>query len=508
MSAGGGESVAIALPGGEGRRVHVTLCASWAALRADWPLPRSWKTTTLQRIQVAITAEPRVMPKPSPLSNLRSLHLLRALLREASYLPDANARQHFRRYIVNRFRAYQPSQNASSSILAKAVEKKKQGFGKRRHVSIIYPRTRSMQLVGKKGLNYLRRANNGEYLCLKKILYLTYGRMGKRKYALLENLLQPDEPTETAEASPLHELYYSGDRFLSFFNAPKKANPTSYNIEVSDRYRRLATAIKAQVQNEIALGRAIKRPYLLTPINNIWERSMPVKRARNNVRRWYAETMTRLLPPLPPAEFDHLQAMANGTEKISLVKRRSPAIELHPPAAEEQSESGRLAKLVQNALVLEKPSKVDKYNRPRQINARFMRRMYAAVLVYCSKLEWNEQYKKWESIWGSGLRGINPDFNSEAHHGDLFAGVDAKGGLLKQGQAGLGQSSLDAKEKQEERQFLKDSLADYLKATGRKEKYQAVPFYVDFLPPDHPIRVAADKLLAKKRRVQSASGAT
>ena len=37
------------------------------------------------------------------ISHTKSLHLLRSLLREASYLPDATARTYFRLYIVARF---------------------------------------------------------------------------------------------------------------------------------------------------------------------------------------------------------------------------------------------------------------------------------------------------------------------------------------------------------------------------------------------------------------------
>jgi hypothetical protein len=420
---------------------------------------------------------PLLPPQPQTLSRLQPVRLLRALLREASYLPDANARRFFRRYIVNRFRAYQPAPDASQ-----AVEKKRHGFGKRRDIAIIQQRARALQYQGNKGLNYLRRANNGEYACLQKILFLTYGRMGKRKYALLEHLLRPDDPAAVGEPAPLQKLYHSNDRFLSFFDAPKKASPTHYNIPISDRYRRLKTAIKAQVQNEVALGREMKRPHLHTPINNIWERPMPIKRARNNVRRWYAETMTRLLPPLPTEEFDEVQAMADGRKEISLVKRRSPAILLHP--GEEPSAADRFAMLVQDALVLEKPNKADKRIHPRRIDARFMRRMYAAVLSYCSKLEWNERYKKWDAVWGNRIRRMNSGIDSEALHGDLFAGVDEKGNVPK--------------EKQSELRSLEGSLADHQKANGKKEQFTVVPFYIDFLPPDHPTRITAGKPSGKR----------
>ncbi|KAJ4288917.1 hypothetical protein N0V90_011258 [Kalmusia sp. IMI 367209] len=422
-------------------------------------------------------------------SNLRSVHLLRALLREASYLPDTSARQYFRRYIVNRFRAYQPAHNASPSIHAQAVEKYRHRSAKRRHISIINERTRAMQRKGQKGLNYLRRANLGEYTCLQRILYFTYGRMGKRKYALLEDLLRPDDPTTLLEPSPLQKLYYSNERCLSFFDAPKKKTATHYNIDISNRYSRLKTALEAQRKNGIALGREIKRAGLLTPINNVWERPMPIKRARGNVRRWYAETMTRLLPPLPNDEFDSLQAMVDGTKRVSFAKPRTRAIEQHPA---EVYVADRFSKLVHDALVLAKPSKADRpvgEGRPHRLTPRSMRRLYAKVMTYCSKLEWNEGFKKWEAVWGSGLHGMKHTVYSEVTHDDLFGGVDAIGRILGEKQSELRETPIE-----------KEVVAN---DKTKKRKYTVVPFYIDYLPLDHPVRKEAANFREEKERVQS-----
>ncbi|KAF9729291.1 hypothetical protein PMIN06_011813 [Paraphaeosphaeria minitans] len=417
-------------------------------------------------------------------ASLKPIRLLRALLREASYLPDANARSFFRRYIVKRFRAYP---HVSSPLDAKP-----HGLGKRKGISVTEERTRQLRCQGKKGLNYLRRANNGEHDCLKKILFFAYGRIGKRKYTLLAHLLRPNDPAAVLQPSQLQKLYYSNDRFLSFFDAPKQVNATTYNIPISDYYCRLRTTLKAQVQNEVALGREIKRHQISTPITNVWGRPMPIRRARNIARRWYAETMTRLLPPLPTDEFDNMQAMADGRREISLVKRRSPAVELHPRPIEELPAAVRLASLVQDALVLEKPSRAD-IRRPRQIDARIMRRLYASVIVYCSKLEWNEKYKKWESVWGR-MRGMNPTFNSVPHHNELFAGVDEKGNLLGEKRPKCPQPS---PHKDDTEAFLNSNLANSQNAKSKREKHVKVPFYVDILPPEHPTRVMASKFLKK-----------
>ena len=433
-------------------------------------------------------------------SNLKSLHLLRALLREASYLPDATARRYFRRYIVNRFRAYQPAQNASSSLHAKAVEKHRHRFGKRRHVSLIQERTRLMQRKAKSGYNYLRMANSGDFQCLHKILYFAYGRIGKRKYTLLHRLLQPDDPIATQEPAPLQKLYYSNERCLSLFDSPIKTNNTHWTIHISDRYARLKAAVKAQHNNGVALGREIKKPYILTPINNVWERPMPLNRARSNVRRWYAETMTRFLPPLPEEEFDSIQAMANGTKRPSFVKRRSsPVTQLH--SKKDTPESEKFTSLVQHALALEKPSRADKRADTRTPSVRLMKRLYTTLVTFCSKLVWNDKFNKWEPKWGNRLRGMNYQMNAQTL--DLFAGVDAAGRVSTR------HNSDRAAEKRatEERIFVAEVLQEYQKNRPKKEQYTSIPFYVDYLDRDHPIRIAADKVAIweQKRRNQSAT---
>jgi hypothetical protein len=231
-------------------------------------------------------------------SHTKSIHLLRALLREATYLPDAVARQYFHRYIVNRFQAYQPRQDATTSIVYRHRNVQ------RRALSIITERTDKVQRKAQKGLHYLRRANQGEIPCLKKVLYFAYGRMGKRKYALLSDVLKPDPimdggkvlaASELEGPTPLQNLYYSDKQWLQYFDAPKSGTNGMQVINISDHYSRLRAVIKSQYQRGVSIHRELKGPAMKTPVHNIWMRPMPIKRARNNVRRWYAETMTRLL---------------------------------------------------------------------------------------------------------------------------------------------------------------------------------------------------------------------
>jgi hypothetical protein len=413
----------------------------------------------------------------SDASHLTSLHLLRALLREASYLPDAHARTYFRRYIVNRFRAYQPKQNANNTIDARAVEKYRHRSFRRRHEAIINERTREMQRRGQRGLNYLRRAVLGEVPCLYKVLMFTYGRMGRRKYFLLDDLLRVDEnATKDTGPAPLQKLYHDKRRSLVFFDAPTTKGADHIIAISKQRYSRLEAVVSSQCQRAIGLNGIIRKPHLKTPIKNIWQRPMPIKRARNNVTRWYAETMTRLLPPLPSEEWDSIQAMAGGTNRISFARPRTPAVKL---VSDPMSFEAQFSKRLDEALALNKPSKADQLvdtNRRSAINARQMRRIYSKILVYCSKLDWDEERNKWKVSWGKGLSRINQRIYSMPVDDALFSNVDEEGKLIREKRPG---------EKPSEKK--------------PRRKHVLIPFYLDYLPESHPLRVEAEKFRSKAR---------
>lgn len=425
---------------------------------------------------------------PRAASAATSIGLLRALLREASYLPDAHARAYFRRYVVNRFRAYQPARNAASSRDAAAVEQRLHRAFKRRQESIINERTRAMQRRAQKGLNYLRRANLGEAPCLQKVLLCAYGRLGRRKYALLANLLRPDVPSHPDDGpAPLQKMYYSNKRYLAFFDAPEKTTSTDYSITISDRYARLKTVLYTQSQQGVRLGPPIKSTSLKTPIYNVWQRPMPIKRARNNVRRWYAETMSRLLPPLPKDEWDSIHAMREGRKKIDFVKRRTPARPMDP-CMQADPAFDRLSRAVAQAVALEKPSKADRPagpQRPHNLTTQFMRRMYAKVLAYSCKLEWDDAHNKWVATWGSRLGALNPQLYAQPVDDRLFSGVDSRGLVTSRRPV-----PVPARE-------------------AKRVLYNGNEYYINDLPPDHPARKEADRLSADafRRRLRDAQSA-
>ncbi|KAH7071800.1 hypothetical protein BKA63DRAFT_418090 [Paraphoma chrysanthemicola] len=381
-------------------------------------------------------------------SHTKSIHLLRALLREATYLPDAVARRYFRTYIVDRFRAYQPKQHGTI-----ALDQYRHRSFKRRQLSIITERASALQKKAQKGLYYLRRANQGELPCLQKVLYFAYGRIGKRKHALLHELVKPNPvmdgdrviaPLDFDGPTPLQELYFSSKQYLQYFDAPKPASGTHH-----------------------------------TPMHNIWMRPMPVVRARNNVRRWYAETMTRLLPPLPSEEWDHMHAMICGHQKVSLVERRILAVSEHGTQT-----SGVDA--IAEGMRLDKLSKADRPAgmwRPHTITPRYMKRMYSKLLRLCCKVEYNNERKQWAATWGEVVRPISPKIYQPSYDENLFAGVDSHGRITR-----------PAKERKPA-----DEVQRSLQPRDAKGDYVHFPFYVDLLPNSHPLRKELEAWKKKRR---------
>lgn len=421
-----------------------------------------------------------LLQMPAPLhtpSQTKSLHLLRSLLREASYLPDATARNYFRRYIVSRFKAYQPKPNATASFDVNAVEKYRHRSFKRRHIGIINARLGQQQRKAQKGLNFLRRANQGEGPCIQKVLWFTYGRLGRRKYALLNHLLKPD-PAWPEGPAPLQQLYRSDLKCLQYFEAPQ-VRAGSNVIYISKQYPRLRALVTSQSKQDIDKKRAMKSHFLKTPILNTWEQPMPIKRAVNNVRRWYADTMTVLLPALPNEEWNHLEAMSKGQQRIGFVRQRTPAIEV---TSQPDSDDSSLERMVQYNLALDKLSKADRpqgINRPHTLTARFMQRLYTRLLTLSPKLEFDDTRKQWNAVWGHPFKNVRPRNYTAPIDDALFAGVDANGIVPK------------APKKKE----IVPGTSRPRKDDG---KLMTFPFYADYLPRTHPMRMELEKWKAER----------
>lgn len=371
---------------------------------------------------------------------LTAKHLLRALLRECTYLPDATARAYFPRYILTRFRKHSPKTwRGNNATERQATASQDAALSEKRVVALLR--------TARKGLSLLRRANAGEAGPLLNVLLHAYGRTGRRRRVLLAPLLRPHEdagqPPDSAESRkarlPLQQYLHTDKLFASYFDMPQdKGDHDQY--EISKRYPLLRALAASQAQAPLpALTKPkLRKAKLLVPKKNIWQRPMPRKRTRNMIARWFADLMHKLLPPLPQTEWKHLVDLVSGAAKWDGVPKKRPGVdrkphELPPLELEELLDADRGDRLHLEATrsVLEDALRL-RYlnrnfpgkNRPHHVTSQFMKRLWRKVLSQSCFMTWDDRSKKWSVEWGYRDPGF-PGTDAA-----LFAGVDLRGRLL------------------------------------------------------------------------------
>ncbi|KAH7052185.1 hypothetical protein B0J12DRAFT_571832 [Macrophomina phaseolina] len=330
-------------------------------------------------------------------------HLLRALLRECTYLPDPSARLYLHQHILRRFRHYHPPQHRDNGLNNLPTEPQ-----------FTAARLRGALKNAQKGLNFLRRANEGEAGPLQQLLFLTYGRSGRRRHDLMETLLVPD-PISEREAVELWqaEVEATLDPSLSIQGIPKAVTEVPRQVgkphryEISPRYSKLRTLLESQRQSAhpVELRRAkLKSTYLEVPLHNIWMRPFPRKREKNLVKKWYASVLDKVLPPLPEGDWERLRDLVSGARRWEGLRRRRPGIPSHMSAYDvlKLANITVLESLLQDSMETKQlPKQLPGKRRAQNITPRLMRRLWAKVFSQCPVLRWNEDKRAWTVEWGS-----------------------------------------------------------------------------------------------------------
>ena len=322
-------------------------------------------------------------------SSLTVLHLFRALLRQCTYLPDPAARHYMPQHILSRFRDYHPRSTLPLSS--------------RRHKStaLVHQRLPSLLRTARKGLVVLRRANDGHIRYLGKILAMTYGRIGKRRHQLLSNLKIPDTPVDQAAIERLSE---------------------PANQAVPHPSEQLMALIKSQAKRRLSMFSRSNTPRikLEIPEKNSWGRSMPIKRVRNFKRAWYAETLDRIMPPLPEDEWDELHKRASGKSPWEgpVVRRKW----VGGPYDEGQSH------VVGERLIIN-----SKHSNPHKITRKYMRRLWTKIFEQCPVMKPNTANSASVILWGDVYRPDQTRFDLGLRGRcvyDMFGGVDERGKVV------------------------------------------------------------------------------
>jgi hypothetical protein len=394
-----------------------------------------------------------------------SLHLLRALLRECTYLPDPASQVYIKKYVVYRFR------NASErgvSLLRQAGSSF--GHGTQQEADEVHVLQQSLR-KGYKGLYQLIRANEGEIRPLMRILRHTYGRNGPRRYELMRMLLAPDvdfsTPSDTVSEPP--EGYKKwGINTASTPDVLESPSPVTGDMmvySISPRYSKLKAIAATQAQKNIESNRTRLSKRISIPTKNAWGRQMPRKRVKNMVKSKYADFLDGILPPLPEQEWHYLQGLALGTIPWDGCKtrRKRPAgcpaflsasdLEKLVHVSDKLGESIHLDQLYNNPSAVG-TSKADKIitaagnenirgywrvedtwlgdeggvddaleavlqdelqlqtlnksqegkHRGHRITHRFMRRLWMEIFMACPMLQHDGADRKWKVLWGSSSR--------------------------------------------------------------------------------------------------------
>lgn len=345
----------------------------------------------------------QVLVKGDDWTTLNPRHLFRGLLRQCTYLPDSSARLYFRKYVVRRFRRYNPRPPVPRDLQFRLQQVKVR---------------KDLLKKARKGLYFLRRANDGYPHQLRKVLAMTYGRRGKRRRDLLHDLMDETPPrqdllTTLVPFPPSVAIPNFGAKLEALLKAQKRFQ----------KFERLRGAGKLRDSEKLAPV----RPEI--PQKNSKGCPMPPKRVESLKEKWYAELLDSIMPPMPVEEWERIKDLASGVKREELVPRRKRA-----GMVENDYSDAELCLPLKKRLSSSKMGDGrgrGSMTNPHQITQRYMRRMWTSIFKHCSCMTWDVEEKTWKVQWG-GPQAKRDNLNTVGVHLDMsfFEGVDEAGNLL------------------------------------------------------------------------------
>lgn len=343
-------------------------------------------------------------------------HVYRALLRAASYLPDSSARQYIHGDVVHRFRdiSHKLSLRAAKGLPTEALISRYHGSA---HIASL-----------RRKVNQVERACHGSTPDLKKVLLSTYGRVGKRRRELMDQILLPDEDQQPQDDTQLSKII---EGFIT--DLPQRF-PKDSKFHVLLKSQAKCAAVPLRDKD--------LRPMI--PAENIWGRPTPLKLVANLKKKWWANTLALVSPPVPESEWDRLRDLATGAIPIE-----DPPVRRTPPkgftSLKEEENDLRLLEYFTVPIAKQKKDLTDvtvdeagvfcwKSSRPvlkldRNVNKfdqRTMRRLYADIWSMTPTLSQDTSTKKWTTHWGRGISAATSGRVTAASLADLelFEGLD------------------------------------------------------------------------------------
>lgn len=307
-------------------------------------------------------------------------HLLRATLRECTYLPDPIARVYMRDYVLSRYRrALDGNQPVYKSVRRARYQ-----------------------------LYHLQRANEGYLQPLQKVLMMSYGRIGHRRHHLLAPLTDRDS----------QELLKQG--ILKYPQGPPKPQDFGDDWELPLVLKAL---IRAQINSGVIMASKLRPPVKGVeppiPETNSWNLPMPHVRKVNMRRRFNRRALDNVLPPLPEQDLATLEGLLSGAVSWSPKPRRS---KIPFSESKESSDDSNIVDFLVNG-----PQKGHTFGtyvdgRPHVITYRLMSRLWRRVSCHVPRMTWREQWSGWEIIWDTPkiLSQVAFDVQQHADLSDMF----------------------------------------------------------------------------------------
>jgi hypothetical protein len=243
-------------------------------------------------------------------------HLLRATLRECSYLPDPIARKYMHKYVLDRYRRNSSSLSLSYDQKIRQSQSQSEEYREKVKAASL-ERQKGLRKSAKKFLSLLQRANQGYPSVLERVLMLAYGRIGAKKYSLLCALIK--DVKDVNSSADVEELLKKASipRFGDEWEAPEIFRAL-LKSQKQTPFGQTSRTIRFKVND------VVKVPKL-----NGWQLPMPEVRRKNIRKRFFNRARFGALPPLDSAELDVLRGLVSGTEPWQPPVRRTKTSPSH-----------------------------------------------------------------------------------------------------------------------------------------------------------------------------------
>lgn len=245
------------------------------------------------------------------------IHLYRALLREASYLPLAPCRKYIHDFIKQSFHRHHHAPKDDGQQLRyptlNAILPATHKFSNGKILTL--QRQTALLKRGRQFHSLLVRANQGDMKRFEKILRMAYGRVGRRRYELLHEFNSP-VPLRPGNKAPPPEYCAPEPREAKRSPHWKPPNQMEALILSQAREQALMPRNKTPKIKE-------ERSSIVTE-TDIWGKPLSVRRKANQLHKWYLQNTRAVLPPLPAREYAELLAMVTGDTAFPAIPTRRP----------------------------------------------------------------------------------------------------------------------------------------------------------------------------------------